>query len=70
MADYVGTGGNDRLIGTSDNDTIQGLEGADYLTGGKGDDTIDGGDGADRAGWYQVNSALGGATVDLRISGP
>ena len=65
-----GYAGNDRLVGGGDNDSIYGGDGVDYITGGFGNDLIDGGSGIDRAGWYQTNQSLGGATVNLGIAGP
>ena len=63
----AGGGGDDRVVGNGGNDNLSGGDGADYITGGFGDDVIAGGNGIDRAGWYQTNAGLGGATVDLRI---
>ena len=64
-----GGDGNDRLVGGDDNDFITGGNGTDYITGGFGDDVIDGGADRDRAGYYQTNAALGGATVSLLLQG-
>jgi Ca2+-binding RTX toxin-like protein len=66
----IGTAGNDVLTGGAGNDAIYGLAGDDLIRGRAGDDLIDGGDGFDRAGYYHVNEALGGVTVDLNIAGP
>jgi Ca2+-binding RTX toxin-like protein len=65
----IGNEDGNRLIGGVGNDSIFGLGGADYITGGLGDDIIFGDEGADRAGWYQTNEALGGATVSLLLQG-
>ena len=65
----VGSEDDNRLIGGTGNDNISGLGGVDYITGGFGDDLIFGDDGVDRAGWYHVNEALGGATVSLLLQG-
>ena len=70
MADITGTSGNDGLFGTNGNDNISGGDGADFLKGFNGDDVLDGGDGNDRAAYYQLDPALGGVAVDLRITGP
>ena len=65
-----GGAGDDGLYGFGGNDALLGGNGNDFLRGGNGDDTINGGAGFDRAGYYQTDAALGGATVDLRIVGP
>lgn len=65
----IGSEGDNRLIGGTGNDNISGLGGVDYITGGFGDDLIFGDNGVDRAGWYQVDEALGGETVSLLLQG-
>ena len=72
MADQViiGDDGNNVLFGAEGNDTISGLGGDDLIAGRLGDDLIDGGAGYDRAGYYHINEALGGVTVNLNITGP
>jgi Ca2+-binding RTX toxin-like protein len=69
-AAIVDNDNGNRLVGGNGDDAIYGRGGNDYITGGFGDDLINGGEGgSDRAGWYQTDESLGGATVDLRLQG-
>jgi Ca2+-binding RTX toxin-like protein len=71
MADQVITGSdaNEVLTGGSGNDSLYGEGGSDLLRGRLGDDLLDGGDGNDRAGYYQLDPLIGGATVSLLQQG-
>ena len=62
--------GHDGLRGQAGNDSLSAGEGDDFLSGGFGNDTLDGGPGIDRASNYQPDPAVGGLSVDLRITGP
>ncbi len=63
----TGSGGDNTLSGLAGDDTLEGGAGADVLAGGAGADTLDGGLDYDMAD-YSV--ALGGVSVDTRITGP
>ena len=65
----LGLDGNDFIRGNGGNDLIYGGNGSDFIRGGDGADLIDGGAGNDRAGYYQTDAALGGATVSLLLQG-
>jgi Ca2+-binding RTX toxin-like protein len=64
----LGGAGHDALRGHGGNDSLSAGEGDDFLGGGFGNDTLDGGPGIDRASNYQTDPAIGGVSIDLRIT--
>ena len=65
---FAGTGNAARnvITGGAGNDTLSGGDGVDLLLGGLGDDRLDGGNGLDTA---RYTGAVGGVTIDLRLTG-
>ncbi len=62
----VGHGGGDTIKGGAGNDTAFGGDGVDWMVDGVGDNVLNGEAGID---WLSLQPAMGGATVDLSISG-